>query len=152
MKRPLTRHLLLSLLVLIAANAYAQKPPEFTYTFQFNTTLTHLQVKVLGEELLSQDPAIKHWADVGSTTASARGQVVLDLDQLGAVMASSGAAMVSHDMVDMHAPVQEEGLPAGFPVMPNTGDPAADQANYAAAKAAWIKAHPQEYQELIAPK
>jgi hypothetical protein len=152
MTRPLTRRLLLSLLVFASAGVFGQKPPEFDHTFHFNAALTHQQAKLFGEALLAQDPAILPWVDVGSATAAARGKVALDMEQLRSVMAASGADLLSHDVVDLHAPAQEEGLPAGFPVLQNTGDPETDQANYAAAKAAWIQAHPQEYQQLIAPK
>lgn len=38
---------------------------------------------------------------------------------------------------------------AGFPVFRDTGNPALDAQNHAAAKAAWIEAHPDAYQELL---
>lgn len=36
----------------------------------------------------------------------------------------------------------------GFPVYVNTGDKAKDDANYSAAKQAWIAAHPEEYAKM----
>jgi len=37
---------------------------------------------------------------------------------------------------------------AGFPEYVNTGDKAKDDANYAAAKEAWIVSHPDQYQQI----
>lgn len=152
MNRPITRRLLLSLLVFsLSVMAYAQKPTEFRYTLHFSAPLNNLQAKSVIEALLAQDPVIEHWVRVGSAEVSTHGLVALDTDQLNAAVASSGASIVTHQTTALR-PDGEEGLPASFPVMPSTGDAEADQASYAAAKAAWIQAHPQEYQQLIAPK
>ncbi len=43
-------------------------------------------------------------------------------------------------------------LPAGFPVYVNTGNNDKDNADYMAAKLAWIAAHPKEYADLTNPK
>lgn len=39
--------------------------------------------------------------------------------------------------------------PLDFPTRVDTGDPAGDDQRYAAAKQAWISAHPQEYQLML---
>ncbi len=43
------------------------------------------------------------------------------------------------------------GVGGTMPVRMDTGDPAGDDARYAAAKAAWIVAHPDAYEQMIAP-
>jgi hypothetical protein len=154
MKRPITQRLLLSFLVFIwSALAHAQKPTEFRHTLHFSGPLDNLQAKTLIEALLAQDPAIQQWVGVGAADATTHGLVELNTDELNAALMPSGATIVTHDVLAIRADgTMDDGLPPSFPVMPNTGDPEADQANYAAAKAAWIQAHPQEYQQLIAPK
>lgn len=40
---------------------------------------------------------------------------------------------------------------APMPVRINTGDPSGDDARYAAAKQAWVTAHPDAYEQMVAP-
>lgn len=40
---------------------------------------------------------------------------------------------------------------AAMPVRINTGDPSGDDARYAAAKQAWVTAHPDAYEQMMAP-
>ncbi|MEO8068574.1 MAG: hypothetical protein ABI599_12835 [Flavobacteriales bacterium] len=42
-------------------------------------------------------------------------------------------------------------VPDVFPAFVDTGSPEQDNQNYNAAKAAWIAAHPAEYQQLLSP-
>lgn len=42
----------------------------------------------------------------------------------------------------------QDGLPADFPRLANTGNPEKDQADYARAKAEWIKNNPERYKAM----
>ncbi len=47
------------------------------------------------------------------------------------------------------ASVSQSTMPADFPKYVNTGNKEQDDANYTAAKAAWIAQHPDEYAKMI---
>jgi hypothetical protein len=65
-------------------------------------------------------------------------------EELLAVLNAAGAGEVRlvHDRMNAVPP---------FPVKQHTGNAAADEAAYEAAKAAWIAAHPEVYQQLLQP-
>lgn len=66
---------------------------------------------------------------------------------------AEAAAKNAADQTSQPAPAtsSEHYLPEGFPVYINTGDSEKDGADYCARKAAWIAAHPEEYEKMKNP-
>lgn len=128
--------LVLFLVLLLPAIASAQA----VYTFVAVEGLQSPHEKLLHNAVLSVDEQalFSTHGDQFKVRSAARVQDLL------AALAGAGAGEVRlvHDLL--------KGVPP-FPVKQHTGNDAADEAAYQAAKAAWIAAHPEAYKALTAP-
>jgi hypothetical protein len=123
----------------------AQKPVLYDYLIQFSGSIGPEEHKAILSALNAQDPDIMMSVSVATGKAKARTQVHLSQSQLEAELAPFGLG-VEFILVgvpgDPATRMAMQDFFDGFPVYIDTGDPAADNAAYEAAKQAWLAAHP----------
>ena len=128
-----------------------QQKAELDLRIGFSPALTPPEWKLAFAVLHDLDPgALISFANDGAT-AKYRSQQVADPATVRQALLDAGLqAQVSvNDAVS--ASSETRMLPASFPIYLDTGDPAADEATYQAAKEAWILAHPDLYEGLTLP-
>jgi hypothetical protein len=134
------------------AEISAQKTAEIDYRMRFDGPIGPAQEKGILTTLHTIDPSITLSCARGHDEAKARTHASLDRDGINAELMPYGIQIELLLMVVEGAPEERMLLDAafsGFPHPLDTGDPVADQANYATAKASWIDAHPDLYEALI---
>lgn len=155
MMRPLRISWLPSLLVAMAAlgslcAAGQGKLPELDYLIRFAGPVDHFQEKRVFEVLAAHEPGLGVWLDVPNQQVKVRTHLVIHREALQADWADDGLQISYFGLLSPLLRMEQAGLSADdrFPQYIDTGDPAADDAAYQAAKAAWIAAHPEAYQQL----
>lgn len=129
---------------LCAAFASAQKAVEIDQLIRFAAPLTITQEKYVHEGIQGLEAGAQVWVDRPNAEAKVRAHIVLDRQALEGAWTTQGmqiiyiGPMVVGETTERSHPA---GSPAGFPVYIDTGDPAADNAAYEEAKAAWLAAH-----------
>lgn len=134
--RPLRAALALAALIALTGSAAAQTPA--IHHFRCDAPLDGLALKTAAENLRALDGKALLSADhdrlkVRIDAAVPHELVLRALNAGPRLFRSDGTAAMGQ----------------GFPVRIDTGDPAADDQRHAAAKAAWMQAHPEEYQRMI---
>lgn len=130
----------------------AQKPVEIDYSIHLAPAFTEAGTKFIHEALRAQDPSCRIWPDPPSQRVIVRTTVPLDRTAFEQAIAPGGAHVVSVDLLLPAGDSERRAMimaSMGFPVFVDTGDPELDQANYQAAKEAWINADPARYEALI---
>ena len=137
----------LAFLGLCAAFVNAQKAPELDQLIRFAAPLTLTQEKYIHEAIQGQEAGAQVWVDRPNAEAKVRAHVVLDRQTLETTWTAQGMQIIYIGPIVVGETTERshaEVLPEGFPFFVDTGDPAADNATYEAAKAAWIAAHTKE--------
>jgi hypothetical protein len=150
---PLRQLLCLLTLTILVPQALAQKPEEHDLKITFTTPVSQAQAKFVHEGIRSQDPDPLVWLDMGAQSAIVRCHVVLDRNELQAVIAPSGLVIARITEIGAGTPTVRSTTDVNEP-MPEfieTGDEAMDDLRYELAKRAWVEEHPEGYQELTAP-
>ncbi len=116
-----------------------------------DTAIHGAQEKLASEALMALDPEIRFSVHSDRTLLKIGLKPSLDVGTVQEVLMAVGI----HTSV-VNAPPHADGLikraddlPEGFPVFIHTGNIEQDSQNYQAAKAAWIEAHPDAYEQLI---
>lgn len=140
---------LVAILLLGEGSARAQKAAELDHLIRFVAPISSVQEKYIHEVLKSVEPDMGVWVDVPAQQVKVRSHVLLHREELqtawnpaGLVIAYFGPIVTQH-LEDREA-VQRMTLP-GF----EDGRP--DPPGYQETKAAWIAAHPKEYEQLSDP-
>ena len=131
----ITRVVFPALLIAIAPDLFGQQAS--VAVFQVLNGVSSEAHKQLYVALLGLDPDARlstHQDLIKVRSHVAAGELLQTFNALGI-----GEVRPVHDRVADVPP---------FPVKQDTGDPAADEAAYTAAKAAWITAHPEAYKAL----
>ncbi|MCB0790635.1 MAG: hypothetical protein H6595_01825 [Flavobacteriales bacterium] len=141
--------LLLALLALGHTPVHAQKTAPHDLLVQF-AGLNAEKEKFVYEALLAFDPDMLLSISIPLQRAKVRTVAAIDRNELEAQLAPQGIHVVHVDGPTGAGP-EGRSAPAGaqgFPQYIDTGHPEQDADNYATAKAAWIDAHPEAYQQL----
>lgn len=109
------------------------------HLFQAAADVDHAMLKMMLHEVRRIDPAAHISVDGRSVKVKAAADV--SGTQLLAALNSHGAACTGSE--------RDQDSSTGMPIRVDTGDPAADDARYAAAKQTWIDAHPEAYEKLL---
>lgn len=142
------------LLLSVCGSARAQKAPELDQLIRFASPITLTQEKHIHEGIQGQEAGAQVWVDRPNSEVKVRAHVVLDREALEGTWTAQGmhiiyiGAIVVGEVVER---THRQVLPEDFPIFIDTGDPAGDNAAYDAAKAAWIAAHPGEYEYMSVP-
>ena len=132
----------------------AQKPAELDYLIRFTAPIASVQEKYIHETLQDHEPGAGVWVDRPNSQVKVRTHVSLDRPALETAWSAIGLTITTMVLIQPVLP-QERSMQVAndpFPVLVGTGDPAADNAAFDAAKAAWIVAHPEAYQLMTAPR
>lgn len=158
-RRQDARHLVARALMLLflggtALSAMAQKAAELDYLIRFAGPLSSVQEKYIHEVLQGHEPGLGIWVDVPNGQVKVRTHLALDRAALQNQWSAQGTVIT--ELVRLNGGLQLERMelqerPNGFPQFIDTGDPAADNAAYGAAKEAWIAAHPKPAEIPNAP-
>lgn len=150
MERSSLRPVLVFFLCLWAGVSVAQSNGQFRYLFTLAQPVTEEGEKKLTDAIRSFDPgalvrmdAQRSEVDLVTTVAAEQGALQAYLWDLDAVIVDWVAGVPVGARISTPIPIP------GFPKYYDTGDPAADDARYGEAKAAWIEAHADEYQEFL---
>ena len=139
---------------LLVDQSHAQKQPELDYLIRYTTPIDPVQEKYIHEALQAHEAGAQVWLDSSDQEVKVRTHVPLEREDLEAVWAPIGLQVIYLERWWPDQPgalrSHEGSLPTSFPYYIDTGDTVADEANYQAAKVAWIAAHCKEY-ETIAP-
>ncbi len=130
----------------------AQKAVELDYSIHLEPGFTGSQVKFVREALLANDPSCLIWPDEPTHRVVVRTSVPIGLGALEAGIVQSGLHVVSIRLILPDDPQERTRMimaSVGFPLYADTGHPEQDQANFETAKAAWIDADPERYDELM---
>ena len=124
--------------------SWAQKPPEIDYLIRFAGPLSSVQEKYIHEVLQGHEPGLGIWVDPLNAQLKVRTHLPLDRAAIQSEWSPQG--MVITELVRLNGGLQLDrsdvpNVYDGFPQVFDTGNPAADNAAYAAAKEAWIAAH-----------
>jgi hypothetical protein len=127
----------------------AQKAPELDRLIRFASTISPLQEKYIHEVLKGIEPDIGVWVDAPNQQVKVRGRVELHRDELEGAWSAIGL-VISYfgPIITQH--LEERGSTPPVSI-PGSEDGVADAPGHQAAKAAWIAAHPKEYQQLSDP-
>lgn len=109
------------------------------HLFQAAAEVDHATLKMMLHEVRLIDPAARISVDGRNVKVIAAADV--SGTQLLAALNSHGAACTRSE------PDQDPST--GMPIRVDTGDPTGDDARYAAAKQAWIAAHPEAYEKML---
>jgi hypothetical protein len=137
------RTLLTTLAVAAATLAFGQAH----HYFQAEAPYDRGALKQLVQAVVDLDPQADVNAGDDMTLLHVRSSA--SESELRAAINGSGVALRPGTPDLGHANPAPTTTPTGRPLMVLTGDPAADQARYAAAVAAWNEAHPQDRIELL---
>lgn len=132
----------------------AQDHTTPVYFIELQPVFSVSDAKHVHEALMANDPGCSVSVDIPTQRIKVRTAIPVVAEHLQASLAGSGLHVVSVTPYSTKSPVaRSEGGHAGggFPVFVDTGNPAQDQANYAAAKAAWVAADPGRYEGAIHP-
>lgn len=143
---------LMLLLFLFASGSQAQKAAELDYSIHLEPAFTESQIKFVREALLGSDPTCLIWPDAPTHRVVLRTTVPLDQAALQAGIAQSGLQVVGTELILPDDAQQRAAMimaSMGFPSYLDTGNPEQDQYDYGTAKAAWIDADPERYEELM---
>jgi hypothetical protein len=136
----------------LGLSAYAQDPEIRHYRMLFAQAFDPAQEKFIHEALTAQDPGIRIWVDATAQSAEARTMVQLDPVALQNDLSLGGLLIDEFSLLGLDHSVLRSGAPEeAFPKFIDTGDLIEDNRRYDAAKATWILAHPEEYEQLTAP-
>lgn len=153
--RPSTRRsLIIAVLLCSRAGSYAQKPAELDYLIRFTAPIASVQEKYIHETLQDHEPGAGVWVDRPNRQVKVRTHIPLDRAVLEVAWSAIGLTMTTIGLIEP-VPHQERSVQVAndpFQILVSTGDPAADNAAFDAAKAAWIAAHPEAYQLMTAPR
>lgn len=132
----------------------AQKPEELDYLIRFSAPIASVQEKYIHETLQSHEPGAGVWVDRPNSQVKVRTHLSLDRAALEIAWSAVGLTITTMGLIEPVLSQERSMLVAGdpFPVLVHTGDPAADNTAFDAAKAAWIAAHPEAYQLMTAPR
>lgn len=132
------------LMVVITIPAFSQKTAELDYLIRFAGPFSSVQEKYIHEVLQGHESGLGIWVDALNAQLKVRTHLPLDRAALQSEWSPQG--MVITELVRLNGGLQSErsdvpNVNDGFPQFIDTGNPAADNAAYAAAKEAWIAAH-----------
>lgn len=139
------------LLLLVCSGVSAQQVDMTVLRLRADTIVDGGQEKRALEVLNTLDPDIRLSVHIDRTLLKVRLKQALDVGTLREVLMQVGIR-TSVVNTPLHADglVKHAGvLPDGFPVFVSTGNTELDNQNYQAAKAAWIEAHPDAYQQML---
>ena len=137
-----------------ALSASAQKSPELDYLIRFSAAITPIQEKYIFEALQGHEPDLGVWVDGHNAEVKVRTHVRLELATIAAQLSQYGLHIILLVQLNSGLPnerSQDVASGAGLPQYIDTGNPGTDNANYEAAKAAWIVAHREHYESTTAP-
>ncbi len=146
------RHASSLVLLSLGLTVVAQKPAGIDLSIRMSAAFTESQTKFVREALLANDPECLVWPDIPTQRIVVRTVVPLDQAYLEQYIAPAGLHIQG---VDLILPVDPQERMAmimasfGFPVLADTGHPQEDQNSFAVAKAAWIAADPDRYDDLL---
>lgn len=146
------RSLVITSLLLASSVLCAQKAVELDYSIHLEPGFTGSQVKFVREALLANDASCLIWPDEPTHRVVVRTSVPIDPGLLEAGIVESGLHVVSIRLILPEDPQERSRMimaSCGFPLYVDTGHPEQDHNNYETAKAAWIDADPDRYEELI---
>lgn len=132
----------------------AQKPAELDYLIRFTAPIASVQEKYIHETLQGHEPGAGVWVDRPNSQVKVRTHISLDRAALETAWSAIGLTIATMGLIEA-VPQQERAVHVAndpFPTLVSTGDPAADNAAFDAAKAAWISAYPEAYQLMTAPR
>lgn len=146
--------LVCAILYLPARTAWAQDIQHYRATVSgLNTTL---QEKQLLEHFSTSDPLGTFRVDRSAGLLVLKTVHELDRHQVEYQLAQFQVGLVAFEEVGgvQKAYTRGERVPrlADMPLYIDTGDPDRDNQRYDAYKAAWVAAHPDQYEELTAPR
>ncbi len=141
-------------MVAMAMPSWAQKTAELDYLIRFAGPLTSVQEKYIHEVLQGHEPGLGIWVDALNAQVKVRTHLPLDRADLQSEWSPQGTVII--ELVRLNGGLQLERVELqdqvnGFPQFIDTGNPAADNAAYAAAKEAWIATHPKPAEIPNAP-
>ena len=140
------------LFVFTAVNSEAQKTTELDYSIHLEPAFTESQIKFVREALLSNDPGCLVWPDAPTHRVVVRTIAPIHPSALQSGIAQSGLQVVGVDLILPSDPQERAAMimaSVGYPTFVDTGNSEQDQNNYETAKAAWIDADPERYEELM---
>lgn len=153
--RALIRKVVTVVAVLVAAmNSSAQKSPELDYLIRFSSAITPVQEKYIFEALQGHEPDLGVWVDGHNAEVKVRTHVRIDRAALEAQLSPQGLYITLLVQLNGGQAIErsaEGGTARDLPQFIDTGNPGSDNADYEAAKAAWIAAHQGEYESTTAP-
>ena len=133
------------LLVLLPFSSFAQKPTLHDDLIQFTGTIDAEAHKAILSALNAQDPDILMSVSVIAAQAKVRTHAPLSQEQLAIDLAPYGIGvqwiLVGEPGVGALRAMDDPDA-GGFPQYVDTGNPAADDATYEAAKQIWLATHP----------
>lgn len=141
--------LTLGLFLVLDASAVAQKAPELDHLIRFTSTITTVQEKHIYEVLRGMDPDMGVWVDLSDQQVKVRSHMQLHRDELQAAWSPVGL-VISYfgPILGQHL---EERSADQRATIPGFEDGQPDPPGYQENKAAWILAHPKEYEQLSDP-
>lgn len=141
-------------MAVMTMSSFAQKTAELDYLIRFAGPLSSVQEKYIHEVLQGHEPGLGIWVDALNAQVKVRTHLPLDRTALQSEWSPQGTVIT--DLVRLNGGLQLERSDVpdttdGYPHFIDTGNPAADNAAYAAAKEAWIAAHRKEGEVPSAP-
>lgn len=131
---------------LLPFTVVAQKPVLHDFLIQFTGTIDAEGHKAILSALNAQDPGILMSVSVAAAQAKVRTHVPLSQEQLAIDLAPYGIGVqwiLVGDPGGGALRAMDDAPGMGFPQYISTGNPAADDATYEAAKQAWLAVHPE---------
>ncbi len=112
--------------------------------------------KLLFQDLRDRDDGSEIWLDPSEGSVVWKTVLTVNRFQFESILQRLELVLLAFDEVGVpHAPATNaprRRQMADMPLYIDTGDPIRDNQRYDAYKAAWIAAHPEQYEELTAPR
>jgi hypothetical protein len=127
----------------------AQKAPELDQLIRFASAISPVQEKHIHEVLKGIEPDMGVWVDVPNQQVKVRSHVHLHRDELESAWSTVGLVITYFGpIIAQHL---EDRAATEQVTIPGFEDGRTDPPGYQEAKAAWIVAHPKEYEQLSDP-
>ena len=155
-RRALAPSLIILVLLVIASAPSIRAQDIHHYVATVSGMSTTLQEKRIMETLSEFDPLAEYRVDRATGEVVIKTRYTLDRFRFERMIDRLNLGVLQFDVVGAPVTPVGSGLRqprlADMPLFMDTGDPVLDQQRYAAYKAAWIAAHPDQYRELTAPQ
>ncbi len=141
--------LVLGLGWLLDGTALAQKAPEHDHLIRFASAISPVQEKFIHEVLKGVEPDMQVWVDLPNAQVKVRSHVPMRREELQTAWNAVGLVIIyCAPIIAQHMEERAAEQPA---TIPGAVEGQADPPGYQETKAAWILAHPKEYEQLSDP-